>query len=124
MSLIAIQMTPQNIYDRYHAHVYFDQQTVERAADICRMAGEQFEVEVGRVHRKPVGPHPCWSCQLAFEAAEFDQLIPWLDAQRGSLNVLVHGLTGDDLADHTDHASWLGAAQALKLSIFQPREIA
>ena len=36
----------------------------------------------------------------------------------GGLTVLVHGLTGDDLADHTEHAAWLGEPVELDLSVF------
>ena len=110
---------PINCHSAYHAHVYFDADSVERAADLCSQAGEMFGVKVGRVHRRPVGPHPHWSCQLAFTALDFDQLIPWLDQQREGLSVLVHGLTGDDLADHTDHAYWLGEPALLKLEVFR-----
>jgi DOPA 4,5-dioxygenase len=31
----------------------------------------------------------------------------------------VHGLTGDDLADHTRHAAWLGEELPLDLSMFK-----
>ena len=110
---------PQNVYTKYHAHVYFDQNTLEQARSVCDLAGEMFDVAVGRMHQKPVGPHPFWSCQLAFDAGEFDSLIPWLDQQRGELDVLVHGLTGNDLEDHTTHASWLGEPAELDISIFK-----
>ena len=73
---------PQNVYPSYHAHVYFDEVTLEAARALCTSAGEQFRVSVGRVHQTSVGPHPRWSCQLAFEAAQFDELIPWLDSNR------------------------------------------
>ncbi|MGD1950086.1 MAG: DOPA 4,5-dioxygenase family protein [Leptolyngbyaceae cyanobacterium] len=109
---------PTNIYDRYHAHVYFDEHSLAKASSICQQAGELFGVTVGRVHQKPIGPHPRWSCQLGFDQSQFDALIPWLEDNREDLTVLVHGLTGNDLADHTDHASWLGDAVPLKLSIF------
>lgn len=109
---------PTNNYDRYHAHVYFDESSVNKAALLCEKAGELFGVTVGRVHQKLVGPHPRWSCQLAFNSAQFDRLIPWLETHRDGLTVLVHGLTGNDLADHTEHASWLGDAVPLKLSVF------
>ena len=111
---------PENVYSRYHAHVYFDENTIEAARSICDGAGEKFGVVVGRMHEKPVGPHPCWSCQLAFDASQFDSLIPWLNNQRGELNILVHALTGNDLEDHTTHASWLGQSAELDLSIFRP----
>jgi aromatic ring-cleaving dioxygenase len=74
---------------------------------------------MGRVHERPVGPHPAWSCQLTFDAADFDRVIPWLEDHRGELDVFVHGQTGDDLADHTTHASWLGKAYELKLDMFR-----
>ena len=110
---------PSNDHERYHAHVYFDQATVEHASAICREAGELFGVKVGRVHERPIGPHPRWSCQLAFESSQFEQLIPWLEENRQGLTVLVHARTGDDLADHTEYASWLGEAVELNLSIFR-----
>ena len=110
---------PTNVYDKYHAHVYFDGNSIEKAASLCQKAGELFGVNVGRVHQKPVGPHPCRSCQLAFDKTQFDQLIPWLENNRGEFTVLVHGLTGNDLADHTERASWLGKPVPLNLLIFR-----
>lgn len=110
---------PENRYPSYHAHVYFDQRTLTAATGLCNRAGELFGVAVGRFHQKLVGPHPRWSCQLAFDAAQFDELIPWLDQNRHGLSILIHGRTGDDVADHTDHAYWLGEPVALNLSFFE-----
>lgn len=111
--------SPVNSYDHYHAHVYFGPATVAQARALCEQAGQLFGVKVGHVHEREVGPHPHWSCQLSFDRATFDQLIPWLDLHRNGLDVLVHGLTGDDLADHSTHASWLGNEAALKLDMFK-----
>src|SRR4051812_20369116 len=88
---------PVNLHRAWHAHVYFDTQTVDQARALVAQAGELFKVQVGRVHEKEVGPHPRWSCQLAFSGEVFDTLIPWLDANRGGLDVFVHGLSGDEL---------------------------
>jgi aromatic ring-cleaving dioxygenase len=111
-------MTPRPVdnHANYHAHIYFEQESAEEAASLCRRAGELFVVQVGRLHRRPVGPHPRWSCQLAFERAQFDPLMAWLEANRQGLSVLVHPLTGNDLEDHTTHASWLGEAVPLNLA--------
>jgi aromatic ring-cleaving dioxygenase len=109
---------PRNEHARYHAHVYFDERSVDQARALCEGAAQRFGVTVGRMHHRPVGPHPHWSCQLSFDAAQFDGVVPWLDAHRGGLNVLVHAVTGNDLEDHTSHASWLGEPVALDLSIF------
>lgn len=109
---------PQNLYSRYHAHVYFDESSVGQAQGLCDGAAREFGVAMGRVHQKLVGPHPCWSCQLAFDKAQFEALIGWLEANRAGLTVLVHGLTGNDLEDHTTHASWLGEPAVLNLACF------
>ena len=110
---------PTNSYEHYHAHVYFDATSLDQAAAICHQAGELFGLQVGRVHQQPVGPHPRWSCQITFNKEQFDLLIPWLEENRQNLTVLVHALTGNDLEDHTDHASWLGDPVPLKLAIFE-----
>jgi aromatic ring-cleaving dioxygenase len=110
---------PQNIHPAYHAHIYFGPETVGDAQALRDEAGRLFNVQLGRVHEKLVGPHPQWSCQLAFDAAEFDKIIPWLDAHRGKLDVFVHGVSGDDLADHTKYAYWLGNEWPLNLEMFQ-----
>jgi DOPA 4,5-dioxygenase len=110
---------PVNVHRAWHAHVYFDESTVEQARALVTQAGSLFKVQVGRVHEKEVGPHPRWSVQLAFSSDVFDTLVPWLDAHRDGLDVLVHGLSGNDLADHTDHAYWLGKDWPLKLEMFR-----
>lgn len=107
---------PVNIHGAYHAHIYFGPDTVAQARALAEEAGRRFKVSVGRVHERPVGPHPAWSVQLAFSRNEFDKLIPWLDEHRGGLDVFVHGVTGDDIADHTKYAYWLGNEWPLDLS--------
>src|SRR4051812_27916275 len=71
---------PTNAYEHYHAHVYFDEHSAPKAQALCTRAGELFGVLVGRFHRRLVGPHPHWSCQLTFDSSQFDALIPWLEA--------------------------------------------
>ncbi len=102
----------------YHAHVYFDEDTVEQATALCQEAAQNFDLVMGRVHQKPVGPHPMWSCQLAFAPDVFDQVVPWLALNRNGLTVFTHPDTGDDLADHRDHAIWMGTIELLRLEIF------
>ena len=109
---------PQNVTPAYHAHIYFDASTLAQAQALRQEAGEKFNVQLGRVHEKEVGPHPRWSSQIAFDAAEFDRVVPWLEASRGGLDVFVHGLSGNDLDDHTKHAYWLGNEWPLKLEMF------
>lgn len=110
---------PDNTHEFYHAHVYFDEDSLEQATQLCQQARNLFELKLGRIHQKLVGPHPRWSCQLAFTQVEYDELISWLNKNRQGLSILVHADTGHDLKDHTDFASWLGEPLVLNLSLFQ-----
>ena len=102
----------------YHAHVYYDAATKETAARLRAGLEAAFEVELGRWHEKPVGPHPCGSYQIAFGPDLFAALVPWLALNRGGLIVFSHPETGNDLEDHRDHGIWLGTGLKLDLSIF------
>ncbi len=100
----------------YHAHVYFDAAERERAHELCTQAGGIAGVTVGRMHDKPVGPHPRGSCQLAFGSELFARVIPWLIVNRRGLTVFAHAESGDAMKDHTEHVIWLGPSETLNLA--------
>ena len=102
----------------FHAHVYFDEATLDQATELCKAAEERFSLVMGRIHQKPVGPHPMWSCQLACGPETFGELVPWLAVNRNGLIIFIHPVTDNDLKDHTDHAIWMGEVRELDLSIF------
>ena len=99
----------------YHAHVYFAEDSVEEARKLCKKASTLFSLSMGKMHRKKVGPHSQWSCQLAFTAEQFGEVVPWLATHRSGLVILVHPQTGDVVKDHTSHAIWLGQSIPLDL---------
>ena len=101
----------------YHAHVYFDGNSVEQARTLRERISEEFDYAVGRFHEKNVGPHPRWSFQVAFKAEAFGTLVPWLAVNRKGLTVFVHGLSGEDIYDHTELVMWLGESVELDLSV-------
>tara|TARA_E500000318_G_scaffold48629_1_gene45754 strand:+ start:8700 stop:9044 length:345 start_codon:yes stop_codon:yes gene_type:complete len=103
----------------YHAHVYFGAESVEIARTLREEIERQFDIEMGRFHEKPVGPHPRYSYQVAFKPEQFGEIIPWLSLNREGLTVFVHAETGDELADHTQHVIWLGPSEDLKISMFE-----
>ncbi|MFV0295478.1 MAG: DOPA 4,5-dioxygenase family protein [Hyphomicrobiaceae bacterium] len=105
--------------ESWHVHVYFDADTIETARRVCTEASEAFGLVMGRMHQKPVGPHPDWSCQLSFGPEKIGDVIGWLALHRQGLNVLIHPETGNELLDHTRHAIWLGAIRPLDTSIFK-----
>jgi len=103
----------------YHAHVYFAPETRPTAARVRAGVGERFQARIGNWHDEPVGPHPISMYQIAFAKEEFTELVPWLMLNRERLNVLVHPLTGDSVADHTQFAAWLGTPLPLRLDVLR-----
>ena len=103
----------------WHAHVYFDANTIDKARAVCTECSEKFGVEMGRVHEKPVGPHPDWSCQLAIQPEQFTDVISWLALNRQGLVIFVHPETGQTLEDHRDRAIWMGAVRPVNTAMFE-----
>ncbi|WP_047047040.1 DOPA 4,5-dioxygenase family protein [Vibrio mexicanus] len=109
---------PINVHRAYHAHIYFNQDTLALATELHHKIQSQFDLRLGRIITQPIGPHTQWSFQVLFTREDFERFIPWLDENRGSLNVLVHADTGNDLDDHTLYAYWLGDEVNLDLRGF------
>jgi aromatic ring-cleaving dioxygenase len=101
----------------YHAHVYYDAEERESAQKLCEQARDRFGIAMGRMHDKPVGPHPRGSCQLTVPAERFAEVIPWLVENRGPFTIFAHALGGNEVKDHTDHVIWLGQSEKLDLSV-------
>lgn len=103
----------------FHAHVYFDDASQDAAAALCNQAAKLFDVELGQMHVRPIGPHPMPSCQLDCTNEKFCALLPWLMENRGDLSILCHAKTTNHLHDHTRNAFWLGEPQTLDLRLFK-----
>jgi aromatic ring-cleaving dioxygenase len=103
----------------YHAHVYYAPDTKAVADRLRQAIGARFRVRLGNWHDEPVGPHPVAMYQVAFPVEEFANFVPWLMLNRGILTILVHPQTGDAVADHSQHALWLGNALPLRLEVLR-----
>ena len=103
----------------YHAHVYYHAQTRSLAERLRGAIGERFGAQLGSWHDEPVGPHPVAMYQVAFAGGEFSSLVPWLMLNREGLNILVHPLTDDSVADHTRFAAWLGTPLQLRIEVLR-----
>lgn len=101
----------------YHAHIYFDETTRASAAALREEIWKNFTGRV-RVHDlidEPIGPHPLPMFEVDIPAREHADIKTWLIKHHGEHSILIHPLTGNDLADHRDHPQWIG--QALKLDL-------
>jgi DOPA 4,5-dioxygenase len=107
----------------YHVHIYYDPTVSrDRASAIRDHIAVSFpEARLGRWHDQPVGPHTRAMYQVAFAPDQLSRILPWLMLNRHGLPVLLHPSTGDDYADHTDHAAWLGEKLPLKLEVLRSR---
>ncbi|HEU0156559.1 MAG TPA: DOPA 4,5-dioxygenase family protein [Stellaceae bacterium] len=100
----------------YHAHIYYDPAKTRAAAEqVCAALGEKFRVEIDGFRDMPVGPHPVSNVLVVFRPEEFERVVPYLMLNRAGLDVLVHPLTTDAVADHSGYAIWLGNPVELKL---------
>ncbi len=52
---------------------------------------------------------------MTFEPDEFARIVPWLILNGDGLTVFVHPNASDALADHRDHALWVGEKLELDL---------
>ncbi len=115
----ASKASPQ-IYG-YHAHVYYDAETLPAAERLRAGLAASFPVELGAFSGAEVGPHPVPQFQIIFTKAQFQDVVPWLMVNREGLDILIHPLTDDMVDDHSVYALWLGAPIALKLHTMQRR---
>lgn len=103
----------------FHAHVYFGGATREKAARLRDGVAARFAVEIGQWHDGPIGPHPEPMYQIAFASDQLGPLVAWLMLNREGLRVLVHPLTGDEVADHTERPLWLGEPLPLDVELLR-----
>jgi aromatic ring-cleaving dioxygenase len=105
----------------YHAHVYYNADTLPIAEKLRDTLAATFAVELGRFSGVAIGPHPVPQFQIIFKKAEFQTVVPWLMLNREGLDILVHPLTDDMVDDHTRYALWLGTPIELRLDTMQRR---
>ena len=95
----------------YHAHIYFDEDSYEKAALLRRWVAERFAVELGNWNREPRGPHVTPSFYFGFTNDLLPVIVPWLQLNSLGLTILLHPNTDDPRADHLYYALWVNRAQ-------------
>lgn len=102
----------------FHAHIYYTFEEREIAVDLHRLIQHCFggQIEIYPLVDRLVGPHLWPMFELEFSQERYAQLIPFLDAHRGDLPVLIHPLTPNEIANHGALARWLGPELPLNWS--------
>lgn len=95
----------------YHAHIYFDEDTFEKAARLREWVAERFEVELGDWNNQPRGPHVTPSFYFGFTNDLLHVIVPWLQLNSLGLTVLLHPNTDDPRSDHLYYTLWINRSQ-------------
>lgn len=103
----------------YHAHVYYDGVSRERAAELRTWVEQKFTVRMGPLRDGPVGPHLFAQYQIAFDLDQLPTLVPFLMMNRTGLTLLVHPLSGNSRDDHTLYAIWAGEVLPVNLAFLR-----
>ncbi|XLZ72861.1 DOPA 4,5-dioxygenase family protein [Massilia sp. SR12] len=97
--------------ESYHAHIYFDEDSHQKAALIRQWVAERFKVELGDWNLEPRGPHVTPSFYFGFTNDLLHIIVPWLQLNSLGLTILIHPNTEDPRADHLYYALWVNRAQ-------------
>lgn len=105
----------------YHIHIYCTLEQAERADEIRTAMLKELKViqGAGPVRNRPVGPHPLPMFEAWFGPEGIGEVLPWILKNRRGLSVLIHPLSGNDYADHAEHAIWIGTPLPLNLEILR-----
>ena len=109
----------------YHAHIYYSAEQ-RPAAEALRDAFVRLKAAgsdphilfIGRMTDGKAGPHPIAQYEVHFLEASLGGVVSVIEAS--GLRALVHPLTDDDMADHTELAHWIGEPVELDLSTLDP----
>jgi DOPA 4,5-dioxygenase len=108
-------------FSAYHIHVYFDSGSRASAESLREALRRAFAGQV-RVHElidEAIGPHPLPMFEVDVPAENLEAIRSWLTAHHGTHSILIHPLSGDDLADHRDFAQWVGPPLPLDLEFLK-----
>ena len=118
-----MQDTPKDIaaIEDYHAHIYYDPATKDRAALLRQWVEQRFpgQMRMGSWHDQPVGPHVQAMYQIAFPPDLLPGLVPFLMLNRMGLPILLHPQSGRPRDDHTLNAVWMGEMLPVKTEVLR-----
>jgi DOPA 4,5-dioxygenase len=118
-----MQDTPKDIaaIEDYHAHIYYDPATKDRAALLRQWVEQRFpgQMRMGSWHDQPVGPLVQAMYQIAFPPDLLPGLVPFLMLNRMGLTILLHPQSGRPRDDHTLNAVWMGEVLPVKTEVLR-----
>jgi aromatic ring-cleaving dioxygenase len=120
--IIKTQIRRREILEMLHIHVYFTAEEKDTALELRQFIEDSFPaLKLGRVHDKPVGPHPKGSFLIEVPEKYLDFMVEVMMQHNMGLSILIHRETGNDLVDHSpENTIWINEELELDTSIFEP----
>ena len=92
-SIFLINKETQMDIDYYHFHLYYQIKDIELASRVRDKISHAFDLKVGRLWDRPVGPHPVGSCQITVPTNLFGKIIEWFLKNRDGVDLFIHPIT-------------------------------
>lgn len=107
--------------ERYHSHIYFTLEEYDKAERV-RSNMRRHLVGIADVYDLvdyPIGPHTMPMFEIDFPAKSMGKVVEVLLEFREGLSILIHPLSGDHYADHTEYPIWIGKPVELKTALLK-----
>ena len=101
----------------YHAHIYWTDQISRSIAIGMRERLDELGCTLGRVHDRPIGPHPLPMYQAQYPDIIKHDVEAFLSDHAEGLSILLHDDTGHHVQDHTAGARWIGTPLPLDIEL-------
>ncbi len=115
-------MNDEKLITGYHVHCYFhDTDSRAKASLLREEMASRFKVKVSPIWDEVDfnDPHQRPMFFAAFPAEEFANVVPWVMLNQNNLNIMIHPITGDHIADHRDFPIWMGKVLTVNLEVFR-----
>ena len=102
----------------YHVHVYFhDAKSKSKVISLKEELQQRFQIKTSRLFEEVDvnDPHQRPMFVATLSASEFADVVPWVMLNQNGLNMMIHPMTGDNMADHRDYPMWLGSVLTINL---------
>ena len=105
----------------YHAHIYWKHIGERVQALSLRSQLKELGCDLGKVHDRPIGPHPLPMYQAMYDSSDQPEVESLLRTQ--TMSILLHEDIGvDHVRDHTDGARWINKPLDLNLKFLETLE--
>ena len=105
----------------YHAHIYFALEEMSLAAQVRDNIIKHLPqlTYTGQLIPISIGPHPLPMFEIHIPASSINLAMATIESLRKDFSVLIHPVQTDELAAHTNGASWLGEKLTLNLNVLK-----